>query len=83
MGNRYMQYPGTVKALATEMLTVCDDYYDKKINNDEMKDVIKWYAINQRDKFFSEGALNPTVTKILGKKRVNLVNTVLDEIGGV
>lgn len=82
MGNEYMQYPGTVKALAAEIRGVCDDYYAKKINNDKVKEVILWYAANQTEKLFVGETINPTIAKILGKRRVQLVNVLLAENGG-
>ena len=82
MGNKYLAYPATVKALAEEIKIVCNDYYERKINNDKVRDVINWYAANQTDKFFVDGKLNPTVTKIIGKKRVQLITTLLEESRG-
>ena len=77
MGNEYMQFPATVKALAEELKVVCDDYYAKKINNDRIKEIILWYADSHSDKFFSGESINPTVSKIIGKKRVRLINDLL------
>lgn len=84
MGNNYMQYPSTVKVLAEELKVVCDDYYAKKINNDQLKEIILWYANSQEDKLFSGQDFNTTVTKIIGKKRVRLISDLLrNETGRV
>lgn len=83
MGNDYMQYPGTVKGLAEEIKKACDDYFEKRITNDRIKQIIEWYASSQSDKLFVGDQLNTTITKIIGKRRVRLVNDLLQgENGG-
>ena len=77
MGNEYMQYPASVKALAKELIIVCDDYYSKKINNDRIKEVVLYYADSCPDKFFSGDSLNSTIVNRIGKKRVRLISEVL------
>ena len=79
MGNEYIQYPSTVKTLAEELVKACDDYNARKINNDRIKEIILWYASSQSDKLFAAEQINPTVKKIIGKKRVRLVNDLLRE----
>ena len=78
MGNEYMLYPSTVKALAEEIKKACNDYNSRKINNDKIKEIIQWYANNQADKLFAAEEINPTISKIIGKKRVNLINALLE-----
>ncbi len=78
MGNQYMQYPTTVKALAYEIKKACNDYTARKINNDQIREIIFWYATKVPDKLFSAEKLNPTVIAIIGKKRERLVNDLLD-----
>lgn len=77
MGNDYMQYPNTVKGLAEELKAACDDYFAKKINNDRIQEIIAWYASSQADKLFVGDQLNSTITKIIGKRRVRLLNDLL------
>lgn len=84
MGNDYLEFPGTVKGLAGELKVICDDYSNKKITNSRFKEIIESYASNQADLLFSGEQLNPTVVKIIGKKRVYLINSLLKrESGGV
>lgn len=77
MGNEYIQYPTSVKSLAGEIKAVCDDYNQRKINNDRIKEIILWYANTQSDMLFDNEKLNPTVSKIIGKKRVRLISDLL------
>lgn len=77
LGNDYMQYPNTVKGLAREIISLFDDYNAKKINNDCIHEVIGWYACSQSDKLFVGDQLNPTIVKIIGKRRVRLLNDLL------
>lgn len=84
MGNNYMHYPTTVKMLAGEIKTICDDYNKRKIDNTEIEEIILWYAETQANKLFCEGKINPTISKIIGQKRINLLNVLLaKENGGV
>lgn len=78
MGNEYLKYPTTVKLLAGEIIKVCNDYNARKINNDEIKEIILWYATKMPDKLFMANDLNPTIKKIIGSKRIFLINTLLD-----
>lgn len=78
MGNNYMQYPVTVKALAGEIKTACNDYAARQITNEQIREIIWWYATKQPSLLFSADKLNPTVAAIIGKKRVRLVNELLD-----
>lgn len=78
MGNKYMQYPATVKALAAEIKTACNDYTARQITNEQIKEIIWWYATKQPSLLFSADKINPTVAAIIGKKRVRLVNELLD-----
>lgn len=83
MGNDYMQYPATVKSLAEELKKACDDYQSRKITNDRIKEIIDWYASSQADKLFARDQLNPTISKIIGKRRVRLVTDLVQRrIGG-
>lgn len=86
MGNDYLQYPATIKALAAEIKKACNDYYARRITNDRIKEIIMWYATYAPDKLFAAEQLNPTVSTIIGKKRVRLVLDLLDgyqhQIGG-
>lgn len=84
MGNNYMHYPRTVKMLAGEIKTICDDYSEKKIDNIELEEIIWWYAETQPDKLFCDGEINPTISKIIGQKRIHLLKVLFNkENGGV
>ena len=85
MGNEYMRYPSTVKALAEELKNACNDYNSRQISNDRIKEIIDWYAANQPEKLFAANQINPTISKIIGKKRLRLITDLLeapDENGG-
>lgn len=86
MVNDYLQYPATVKALANEIKTACNDYNARKIDNAQIKEIIMWYATVQPDKLFAADKINPTISKIIGKKRVRLISDLLygyqQRIGG-
>ena len=78
MENEYMKYPSTVKALAKELKKVCNDYNSRQIGNDRIKEIIDWYAANQAEKLFAADQINPTISKIIGKKRLSLITDLLE-----
>lgn len=78
MGFRYMQYPTKVKELAVEIITACNDYKARKIDNDELKEVILYYASKYPDKLFNGPDFNPTIKKMIGKQRIELLNNILE-----
>jgi uncharacterized protein (TIGR04540 family) len=77
MSVQYLKNPKTVKGLASEIKNICDDYWSRKIQENLAIDFIIQYATYDSDKFFRGSELNPTLVKILGKKRVELVNKFL------
>lgn len=79
MPQEYMKYPSTVKALAAEIKSACNAYFSRKATNEEIKEIILWYASSQPDKLFWGNEINPTVSKIIGKKRLRLINDLLTE----
>lgn len=78
MNSKYMLYPIKVKDLANELITVCNDYKARRINNSELREIILFFASTHHEKLFNGDDLNPTVKKIIGKKRINLINKILD-----
>ncbi|WP_416044949.1 TIGR04540 family protein (plasmid) [Clostridium tyrobutyricum] len=69
--------PKTVKGLAREIINVCDGYWSRKIKEDEAREYIRYWSKYESIKLFKGDKLNSTVTKIIGKRRTELVNTWL------
>ena len=78
MNNNYMAYPFTVKALADEIKKACNDYKARRIDNDQLKEIIFWYATEVPDLLFDADKLNITVRKIIGQRREALIYSLLD-----
>ena len=78
MEDQYLQYPPTVKALAAEIKSACNDYTARKISNSQIREWIFWYATKTPELLFSAEKINPTIATIIGKKRVKLLNDLLD-----
>lgn len=74
-----MLYPATVKALAAEIIRACDAYKLRKIGNNEIKELILYYANNYPGMLFNNNELNPTVLNRIGKKRKAIVNKLLED----
>lgn len=81
MSDKYILYPKTVVQLSEEIKTLCDNYWDKKVEEDEVKRLILHWAKNTSFLFyegdFVEENLNKSIKKIIGKKRVELLFTLL------
>lgn len=86
MNDKYMAYPLTVKDLANEIIKACNDYKARRIDNEQIKEIMLWYANTVPEKLFNGAEYNPTVTKIIGSRRIELLNTLLvgyqQRIGG-
>jgi uncharacterized protein (TIGR04540 family) len=73
-----LKNPTTVKLLAQQIITACDSYISLKIPKKQFKELIVHYASQHGKKLFSQSGLNPTITSRIGKKRVELVNIMLN-----
>lgn len=74
----YIKYPPTIKILIQELKKATDDYIARKINGDELKQIIWVWADNAGDKMFNGSSeFNPTVEQRVGAKRLNLVKHML------
>lgn len=78
MNDKYIAYPLTVVALAEEIKKAVDDYKKREIDNKEIKEIMLWYANTVPDKLFAGEKYNVTISKICGKRRLALVDTLLD-----
>lgn len=80
MGNEYMKYPATRKNMADEIKKACDNYFSRKITNDELTEILYWYANNCPEQLFDGPAeLNSTISLLIGKKRIKLISKILDQ----
>lgn len=80
MSDNYLQYPSTVKELAAELIKVCDDYKSRRITNSEIREIIAWYATETPEMLFAFDEINPTVRKIIGKRRERVVVSLLPDV---
>lgn len=72
-----LKNPTTVKLLANQIILACDGYIALKMTERQFRDLITHYASQHGKKLFSKDGLNPTITTMIGKKRVELVNIML------
>ncbi len=76
--HQFIRNPGTVKELAKEINKLCDSYWSRNITEQTLKEYILYYASKHGDKLFQGPVINPTIRKIIGKKRLTLLNIMLD-----
>ena len=66
------------QALSAQLIVACDYYISKKMPEKELKELLLHYASRHGEKLFSAKGFNPTVTSRIGKKRLNLINIILE-----
>lgn len=65
--------------MADEIKRVIKDYDARKIGNEELKNIILWYAEKCGDRLFSgQHDYNPTVKLIIGQRRIKVINQILE-----
>ncbi|NMB34190.1 MAG: TIGR04540 family protein [Clostridium sp.] len=75
---RFLNHPLTVKQMAAQINAASDAYISMKITENALRELLHHYAKNHGKKLFGPyGTLNPTVRKIIGKKRSELVKNLL------
>lgn len=70
--------PKTIKSLANEIISVCNNYWSRKLSEENAKNYILYWSKHESKKLFKGNHLNSTITKIVGKKRVDLLNKWLE-----
>lgn len=73
-----LKNPTTIKMLASQLLQACDDYVSRKLSEKQLKELLFHYAYTHGNKLFSLKGINPTIINRIGKKRLELVNIMLE-----
>jgi uncharacterized protein (TIGR04540 family) len=73
-----LKNPTTVKLLASQIIQACDDYIAMKITEKHLRELLFHYASHHGNKLFCTKGINPTVVNRIGKKRLELVNIMLE-----
>lgn len=77
---RILQNPITIKQMAEQVKIACDHYNSLNLEEKDFEALLQHYARNHGNRFFGKnGSLNPTLEKIIGKKRKELVNIMLKD----
>ena len=75
-----LRNPLSVKQMAGQIQAACDLYTALKLSEHHFKELICHYARAHGNKLFGKnGTLNPTIDKIIGKKRKELVGIMLSD----
>lgn len=73
-----LRNPTSVKLLASQIILACDYYIAKKITEKQFKELIFHYASHHGKKLFSKDGINPTIVNRIGKKRLELLDIMLE-----
>lgn len=75
----YIKHPTTVKVLIQELKRICDNYIGRKVNEEELRYYIQYWAAHEGALLFSgHESFNHTVVQRIGSKRLKLVQKMLD-----
>lgn len=78
MSEKYMLFPMSVVDLAAEINKAVDDYRARRISNTELQDVVLAWAQNVPDKLFDGDDYRLSIKKLVGVRRMKVVNKMLD-----
>lgn len=81
MPDNYILYPVTKRGLAGELKRALDDYADGKVSNTELASLVAAWVSNC-DFMLEGGHLATGVASYLGKRRVSIVERVLQSNRG-
>lgn len=73
-----LRNPTTVKLLASQINLACDYYIARKISEKQLKELVFHYAKKHGNKLFGNNGINPTVQNRIGKKRIELLELMLE-----
>lgn len=73
-----LKNPTTVKLLAIQIISACDEYISLKLTEKQFRELLFHYASQHGKKLFSIKGINPTIINRIGKKRLELVNIMLE-----
>lgn len=78
MEYEFLKYPKTIVILSNEIKRITNDYNARKIGNEELKEIILWYANKCGEMMFQGQSYNPTLKKNIGKRRIKLLEKILE-----
>jgi uncharacterized protein (TIGR04540 family) len=73
-----LKNPTTVKLLAAQIIRACDEYIAMKLTEKQLRELLFHYASHHGKKLFCTKGMNPTIVNRIGKKRLELVNIMLE-----
>lgn len=77
--NKFIKHPRTIKSLAEELKRLIDFYWEKEVSEEELTELLQYWSENEAEKLFLDNNLNPTIRKIIGKKRCSLIEKYLNK----
>jgi uncharacterized protein (TIGR04540 family) len=73
-----LRNPTTVKLLASLIIQACDEYIARKLTEKQFRELLMHFASTHGKKLFSRRGINSTIVNRIGKKRLELLNIVLE-----
>jgi len=73
-----IKHPKNVKALGEEIKKACDMYWGREISEIQLKEIFFYWASKEGRRFFQEQDYRPAIKQIIGKRRLELVDRMLE-----
>ena len=77
---KYNKYFTSQNSLAEELKNIVDNNIQKKISTEELKKIITEIILINKEKFYSENQIAFKIVKVLGKKRITIINKIISQI---
>ncbi|WP_222599248.1 TIGR04540 family protein [Aquibacillus kalidii] len=76
-------YQRTQRDLASTINQIIDNYWEDKINENQMTELIHQLHKTNSDKFMKNGKYTTIILQQCGKRRLNIVTNILSEIDSI
>ena len=77
MVDRYMMYPMSVVEFSNELRKAVSDYKARLLSAAELEEIVLFWARNSPDKFFDGNDYKVTVKRVVGSRRMTVVDKIL------
>lgn len=73
----YLKFPRNATEVATTINQICDDYYNRTINEVTAKDALLYLVNNYNNDIYNNGKYRSTILRYSGRKRLSFLERIL------
>lgn len=75
-----IKHPKTIVSLSEEIKKVCDAYWNREISDEELRKILFYWSEKEKDKLFVNNEYRPLIVRLIGKKRKDLLDIILEDL---